>query len=142
MNCEIPQNNVSDEKIKKILKNSKTIAVIGLSPNEQKISYKVSAYMKSVGYKIVPIYPKGEYILDEKVYRSILDVPFDIDIVNVFRKPEAANAIYEDIKKMKNKPVLWLQLGIINNEVFKASEEDNIKMIQNKCIKIEHQKGF
>lgn len=141
MHCEIPVNTQSDENIKNILDNSQTIAIIGLSPNPNKDSYKVAVYLQNNGYKIVPVYPKEDMILGEKVYRSILDIPFDIDIVDVFRKPEAVNKIYEDMKNIPSCKVLWLQLGVINNGIYEKAEKENITMIQNKCIKIEHMKG-
>ena len=88
MECEFPTVNSNKDEIKDIFRSVKTIAVIGLSPDETKDSNRVAKYLQSVGYKIVPVYPKEDIILGEQVYRSLSEIPFEIDLVNVFRKPE------------------------------------------------------
>ena len=139
--------------IRDILQDSKVVAIVGLSPNTTKDSHIVANYLKNNGYKIIPIYPSRDYILDSKVYRNIGDAlrENDVDIVVVFRKSDevmnVAKEIVENIKyaknlKAKNLKALWLQLGIINNEARDLARRHNIYFIQDKCIKIEHKLLF
>lgn len=121
----------------KILKESKNIAVVGLSGDPSRISRKVAAFLVSKGYNLAginPAIPKADNI---PVYNSLRDVPFPIDIINVFRKPETINELLNDILLVKPK-VLWLQEGIINNEVIDMVQKYGIIGIQNKCILTTH----
>ena len=138
MECEFPTVNENLEEIEKIFNEVKTIAVVGLSPNETKDSHKVAKYLQSVGYKIIPIYPKEEKILGEKVYRSLLEVEEEIDMVDVFRKPAAVDMIVDAIEKRKDVKVLWLQKGIVNNKAAKRAKEMGLKVIQNRCSMVDH----
>ncbi|XMD76189.1 CoA-binding domain-containing protein [Campylobacter lari] len=124
----------------KILSSMKNIAIIGLSPNQNKPSHFVSKYLQDLGYKIYPIYPKEDFILNEKVYRNLKEIPFEIDTVVMFRKASFANEIFEDLlsKKIKN---FWMQLGIINEEIMQKCKKYGINCVQDRCIKIELQKG-
>jgi len=142
MECELPRVNESNEEIKKIFENTKTIAIPGLSPDKNKPSHKVAAYLQSVGYKIVPIYPKGEEILGEKVYKSILDVPFPIDMIDMFRKPAIADEMVDIIKTRGDIKFLWLQKDIVNNSAATKAKEMGIKVVQNKCTMVEHKMIF
>ncbi len=138
MECEFPTVNENLEEIEKIFNEVKTIAVVGLSPNETKDSHKVAKYLQSAGYKIIPIYPKEEKILGEKVYRSLLEVEEEIDMVDVFRKPAAVDMIVDAIEKRKDVKVLWLQKGIVNNKAAKRAKEMGLKVIQNRCSMVDH----
>ncbi len=138
MECEFPAVNENLEEIEKIFDEVKTIAVVGLSPNETKDSHKVAKYLQSAGYKIIPIYPKEEKILGEKVYRSLLEVEEKIDMVDVFRKPAAVDMIVDAIEKRKDVKVLWLQKGIVNNKAAKRAKEMGLKVIQNRCSMVDH----
>ncbi len=138
MECEFPAVNENLEEIEKIFDEVKTIAVVGLSPNETKDSHKVAKYLQSVGYKIIPIYPKEEKILGEKVYRSLLEVEEKIDMVDVFRKPAAVDMIVDAIEKRKDVKVLWLQKGIVNNKAAKRAKDMGLKVIQNRCSMVDH----
>ncbi len=138
MECEFPTVNENMEEIKSIFENVKTIAIIGLSPNETKDSHKVAKYLQSAGYKIIPIYPKEDTILGEKVYRSLLEVEEEIDMVDVFRKPSAVDMIVDAIEKRKDVKVLWLQKGIVNNKAAKRAKEMGLKVVQNRCTMVDH----
>ncbi|AJD04969.1 CoA-binding domain protein [Campylobacter lari RM16701] len=124
----------------KILSTMKNIAIIGLSPNQNKPSHFVSKYLQDLGYKIYPIYPKEDFILNERVYRNLKEIPFEVDTVVMFRKASFANEIFEDLlsKKIKN---FWMQLGIINEEIMQKCKKYGINCVQDCCIKIELQKG-
>ncbi len=138
MECEFPTVNENLEEIKEIFKSVKTIAIPGLSPKEEKDSYKVAKYLQSQGYKIIPIYPKEEYILGEKVYRSLLEVKEKIDMVDVFRKPAAVDAIVDAIEKRGDVKVLWLQKGIVNNKAAERAKRMGLKVVQNRCSMVDH----
>lgn len=141
MECEFPTTNSTDEQIIKILKETKTIAIIGLSPNEEKDSNKVAKYLQNAGYKIIPVYPKEEIILGEKVYRSLSDVPYGVDMVDMFRRADFADELLEIIKQRDDIKTLWLQLGIVNNKVIDEVKQMGLYGVQNKCTKIEHQRA-
>ncbi len=141
MECPMPTINTNDaNEIKKIFEEVKTIAIIGLSPNETKDSNMVGKYLQSVGYKIIPIYPKEEYILGEKVYRSLSEVPERVDMVDMFRKPSIADSLLDEVLKRDDVKVFWLQLGIVNNEACERAKEAGLKVVQNRCSKVEHQR--
>ena len=141
MECPMPTINTNNAKeIKEILEDVKTIAIIGLSPNETKESNMVGRYLQSVGYKIIPIYPKEDFILGEKVYRSLSEVPGRVDMVDMFRKPAVADSLLDEVLKRDDIKVFWLQLGIVNNEACERAKESGLKVVQNKCSKVEHQR--
>lgn len=126
----------SREEIKQILQGSQTVAVIGLSDDPSKVSYMVSEAMQQKGYKIIPVNPKATSILGEKSYASLKDVPVPIDIVNVFRRPEHTPPIAQEAVEVGAK-VLWLQLGIANEEAATIATEGGLRMIMDRCIKVE-----
>lgn len=138
MECEFPSVNSNKEEIKEIFDSIKTIAVLGLSPNETKDSHKVAKYLQSMGYKIVPVYPKEDTILGEKVYRSLLEIPFDVDMVNIFRKPAALDPIADACIEKKNVKVFWAQKGIVNNVAAQKAQDAGMKVVQNMCSMVEH----
>ena len=117
MECEIAVINSDKTQIKNILENTKTIAIIGCSPNTEKASNKVAVYLKNAGYTIIPIYPKEDTILGEKVYRSLSTIPEDIkvDMVDVFRKPEVIASVVDESLKRGDVKYVWTQLGLVNN---------------------------
>jgi predicted CoA-binding protein len=138
MECEFATVNSNNEEIKTIFENTKTIAIIGLSPNSEKASNKVALYLKSVGFTIVPVYPKEEEILGEKVYRSLSEIPFKIDMVDIFRKPDVIGLVIEAAIKRGDVDTVWTQLGLVNNEAAQKARDEGMKVVQNKCTKIEH----
>ena len=130
-------------EIKNILSKYKSIAMVGVSKDLKKTSTIVMKYMQDYGFKVYPVNPsaKGEKILGEEVYAKITDINKNIDIVDVFRPSEEVYGIAEDAVKIGAK-VLWLQLGIRDENAKKLVEENNIEYIENKCTKIEYQKYF
>ena len=143
---------MSDDQIKDILKNSKTIAMVGISSEKKgedpknlkrKPANVVMKYMQDFGYKVIPVNPfaKGEVINGETVVDDIENISIPIDIVDVFRPSNETPVIAEKAKKIGSK-VLWLQYGIHNEEAKKISDNSNIKYISDKCIKQEYQKLF
>ena len=129
--------------IKEILTKYKKIAMVGVSNDPTKASTIVMKYMQKYGFKVYPINPKaqGQKILGEEVRSKITDIKDSIDIVNVFRPSKEVLDIAHDTVNIKAK-VLWLQLGIKNEEAKKLVEEKKIEYIENKCTKMEYQKHF
>ena len=143
---------MSDNQIKDIFKNSKTIAMVGISSEKKgedpknlkrKPANVVMKYMQDFGYKVIPVNPfaKGEVINGETVVDDIEDISISVDIVDVFRPSKETPAIAEKAAKIGSK-VLWLQYGIHNEEAEKISDNSNMKYVSDKCIKQEYQKLF
>jgi predicted CoA-binding protein len=138
MECEFPTINANPDEIREIFSEVKTIAVIGLSPDPAKDSHRVAKYLQSVGYKIIPVYPKEDEILGEKVYRSLEEIPGNVDMVDIFRKPAAVAPIVEACKKRADVKVVWLQAGIVNNEAAEAARKAGMKVVQSRCAMVDH----
>ena len=138
MECEFPTVNSNQEEIKEIFDSVKTIAVLGLSPDPSKASYRVAKYLQETGYKIVPVYPKEDEILGEKVYRSLGEIPSEVDMVDIFRKPAAFDAIADACIERGDVKVFWGQLGLVNNAAAKKVEEAGMKVVQNLCSMVAH----
>ena len=129
--------------IKEILSKYKSIAMIGVSNDPTKASTIVMKYMQKYGFKVFPVNPKakGQKILGEEVFEKITDIKDTVDIVDVFRPSKEALDIAKDTVSIKAK-VLWLQLGIKNEEAKKIVEENKIEYVEDKCTKMEYQKHF
>lgn len=138
MECEFPTVNSTSEEIKTIFKTIKTIAVLGLSPDATKDSYRVAAYLQSQGYIIIPVYPKEETILGSKVYKSLKEIPDKIDMVNIFRKPDALEEIADECIKRGDVKVFWSQKGIVNNKAAEKASAAGMQVVQNHCTMVEH----
>ncbi len=138
MECEMPLVNSNAKEMKEIFESVKTIAILGLSPDESKASNMVARYLQNAGYKIVPVYPKGDEILGEKVYRSLAEIPFEIDMVDIFRKPKAFDAIADACIERGDIKVFWGQLGLVNNDAAQKAKDAGMKVVQNYCTKLEH----
>lgn len=138
MECEFPTINSNKEEIKDIFSQTKTIAIIGLSPDETKDSNKVARYLQGVGYKIIPVYPKEDLILGEKVFRSLSEIEEQVDLVNVFRKPDFVMNVVEEAIKKGGVKTIWMQKGIVNNEAAEIAKQHGMKVVQNYCTMVEH----
>jgi len=136
--CEIPTVNSNPDEIREILKQVKTIAVIGLSPNPEKDSHRVAKYLQEHGYTIIPVYPKGDEILGQKVYRSLAEIPGKVDMVDIFRKPAAFDAIADACIERGDVDVFWGQVGLVNNEAAEKARDAGMKVVQNLCAMVEH----
>jgi hypothetical protein len=132
---------VIEEDIKKILSDSKTVAVVGISPNEDRPSYVVASYLKTKGYRIIPVRPDGEEILGEKVYHSLTEIPqgIGVDVVDIFRRSEDVPPIVEEAIQRKAR-VVWMQEGVIHEEAEQQAEKAGLKVIMDRCMKKEHQR--
>ena len=122
--------------IQKVL-NFKTVAMPGLSDNDLRASNFVGRYLQRNGYRVIPVNPREEEILGEKSYPSLVDIPDPVDIVDVFRAPNAAPGIAEEAVAIKAK-CIWFQFGIISEEAIKIAEEGGLIVIVGRCLKVEH----
>jgi predicted CoA-binding protein len=123
--------------IQRVLNTAKTIAVVGLSPNELRASYFVGYYLKRHGYRVVPVNPREAEILGEKSFKSLSDIPGKVDIVNVFRAPDALPGIARDAVAI-GAGALWCQFGVINAEGAQIAEAGGLAVVMDRCIKVEH----
>ena len=129
------------ETIRSILKENKSIAVVGLSANWNRPSFFASKYMQQKGYKVIPVNPRYSEILGEKCYKSLLDIEEKVDIVDCFRRSDDILPIATDAIKIKAK-VLWMQLSVFNEDAANLSRNAGLKVVQDRCVKIEHARLF
>jgi predicted CoA-binding protein len=123
--------------IQRVLHNASTIAIVGLSANELRASNFVGYYLKRHGYRVIPVNPKETAILGQTSYESLLDVPVPVDIVDVFRVPDALPAIARDAVAI-NAGTLWGQFGVVNEEAARIAEQGGMTVIMDRCVKVEH----
>jgi predicted CoA-binding protein len=123
--------------IRRILDTAHTIVVVGLSPNPLRASYFVAFYLQRHGYRVVPVNPKESEILGETCYPSLTAIPFAVDVVDVFRAPEAVPPIAEEAVKIGAK-ALWLQFDVISPEGAAIAERGGLEVVMDRCLKVEH----
>jgi len=135
---------LSQEEIKSVLESYRTVAVVGLSRNPAKASYRIAQYLQSVGYRVISVNPFVDEVLGETSYKSLLDVPETIDIVDIFRPSEDVPAIVEEaitLKKRLGTPkVIWMQLGIVNEEAARLAKEAGFTVVMDRCMMMEHKR--
>ncbi len=139
-----------EENVEEILTGYKVVAVVGASRDPSKDGNRVAKYLQSKGFHIVPVNPTAEEILNEKSYKSLLDIPAEIqktiEIVDIFRPSADVPNIVEqavEMKKQNGTPkVIWMQLGIINDEAAKTAREAGMTVVMNKCMMKEHRRLF
>ena len=125
------------EANKKILSSYKTIAVVGLSKNPEKDSYKVASYLQNAGYRIIPVNPGAEEILGEKAYKNLRDIPEPVDVVNIFRPSAEAGVIVDAAISIGAKAV-WMQLGIFDEAAAKKAAGAGLDVVMDWCMMTEH----
>jgi predicted CoA-binding protein len=123
--------------IQRVLQSARTIAIVGLSGNELRASHFVGFYLKRHGYKVIPVNPRETEVLGEASYPSLLDVPVAVDVVNVFRAPDALPAIAREAVAI-DAGALWCQFGVINLEGARIAEDGGVTVIMDRCLKVEH----
>ena len=133
----IPARYQDEETIRAILREAKTIAVVGLSPDPSRPSHGVARYLQAQGYRIVPVNPMEQTLLGETSYAALSDIPFPVDVVDVFRRSEFVPAIAEEAVKIGAK-ALWLQFDVISPAGEATAERGGLRVVVDRCLKIEH----
>jgi predicted CoA-binding protein len=132
------------EVIERLLRNSRTIALVGLSRNPDKDSHVVAVYLQRAGYRIVPVHPAGGEILGEKVYPDLVSIPFPIDLVDLFRPAREAgfwvDQTIERTMRGHDSPALWFQLGIIDFDAGESAAAAGLAVVMDKCTMVEHRR--
>ena len=132
-------NAPSSDEINKILTGVKKIAVVGISPKEERDSHKVAKYLLDHGYDVVPVNPGQKEILGKTCFKTLKDIPFPVDVADLFLNPQRIPPIVEQAVEMGVK-VIWMQLGVIHNEAALKAREAGVVVVMDKCIKQEHEK--
>jgi predicted CoA-binding protein len=141
---------LGQNKIREILTAYRIVAVVGLSRDSSKDSYRVSSYLQDSGFKIIPVNPFADKILGEKSYKTLLEMPIDIqktiEIVDIFRPSNDVLRIVEDVIRLRKKHglpyVIWMQLGIINDLAAQMAKNSGLEVVMNRCIMVEHSRLF
>ncbi len=139
--CEIAEQNPPDEWVKASLERYNVVAIVGLSPKPERPSYKVAKYLKEHYYRIVPVNPGQREILGETCYPRLRAIPFPVDVVDIFRRPDAIPAVVDDAIEIGAK-LVWMQLGLAHNQAAYKARKAGIEVVMNRCIKVEHMKMF
>ena len=124
--------NPTPDQLRSLLREVKTIAVVGLSPNVARPSYRVSRAMQGFGYRIVPVRPAVSEVLGEKAYARLSDIPFEVDLVDVFRNPDEVDAIVDDCIRLRL-PAIWLQDGVINLAAAERARAAGMFVVMDRC---------
>ncbi|HEX2090725.1 MAG TPA: CoA-binding protein [Actinomycetota bacterium] len=128
-----------DDRLRQLLTEARTIAVVGLSSSPSRASHSVARYLQNHGYRIIPVNPHETEVLGERAYASLADIPERVDVVDVFRRPEYTVDVAEDAVKVGAK-LFWLQSGIVNQEAERIAREGGLDVVMDACMKIEHQR--
>jgi predicted CoA-binding protein len=137
--CELPHCNPPPRAILDILKRCRRIAIVGLSPKPERDSHIVGKYLMEQGYEIVPVNPGQREILGKKCYRELKDIPFRVDLVDLFLNPARVPPMVDQAIEVEV-GVIWMQLGIVHNEAAKKAREAGITVVTDKCMKQEHER--
>jgi hypothetical protein len=135
----MPVSNATSGELRRILRTYKTVAVVGLSDRPDRDSHRVAAYLQQHGYRIVPVNPNVATVLGEPAYPGLREVPVPVDVVDIFRKPDAVPEIVEDAIAMGAR-VIWMQEGIAHNAAADRARAAGLEVVMNKCMLKEHRK--
>ena len=132
---------IDSNELRRILRECKTIAVVGLSANEMRPSYFAAKYMQDHGYRIIPVNPNYDEILGEKCYPDLASIPEPVDMVDLFQRSDRVMPFVEQAIQIKAK-VVWLQLGVINEAAAKVASDAGLEVVMDRCVKIEYARLF
>jgi predicted CoA-binding protein len=135
--CELPRANAGPEEVRAILRSARTVAVVGLSDKPDRDSYRVAAYLKAHGYRVIPVNPAVTEVLGEKSYARVQDVPEPVDLVDVFRRPEHVPEVVDDAIAAGAK-VVWMQEGVVHNAAADKARAAGLKVVMDRCTLKEH----
>ena len=125
--------------IEDIVRNSKVIAIVGLSDKPDRASFGVASYLQKYGYKVIPVNPSKDIILNEKSYGNLSSIPETVDLVDIFRRSDAVGSIVDEAIAIKA-PAIWFQQGVINPEAAQKAAEAGLKVVMDRCLFLEHTK--
>lgn len=136
---------MNDDSLRRILKRTRTIAVVGVSANPVRPSYFVARYLGLKGFRVIPVNPglAGQSLFGETVYASLADIPHDVDMVDIFRKPDAVPALVDEaLARWPDLQTIWMQIGVTHAEAAAKAEARGVTVVQDRCPKIEYQRLF
>jgi uncharacterized protein len=128
------KSTMNDREVTELLKSAKTIAVVGLSSNRMRASFGVSRFLQRQGYRVIPVNPNETEVLGEHAYRSVKEVPDQVDIVDIFRRSSAVPDVVDDALEKSGVRCIWMQEGVLNHEAAKKAEHAGIPVVMNRCI--------
>lgn len=137
--CELPRENATPAEVREVLSTARTVAVVGLSDKPDRDSYRVARYLKDHGYRVIPVNPALAEVLGEKAYPSVRDVPGPVDVVDIFRRPEAVPEIVDQAIE-KGARAVWMQEGIAHNAAAEKARAAGLRVVMSKCMMKEHRK--
>jgi predicted CoA-binding protein len=129
--------NPDDAAIRDLLEKVKRVVVVGLSPKPHRTSHHIGRYLQERGYDVVPVYPREDEILGQKVYRRVSDVPGSVELVNVFRRSEDLPAVFDDVLSSEAAAV-WTQLGCVDEAGARRAREAGLTVVMDRCIMVDH----
>jgi predicted CoA-binding protein len=129
--------NPDDAATRALLERTRRIVVVGLSPKAHRASHRVARYMQEQGYEVVPVYPREQVILGEKVYRRVQDVPGPVDLVDVFRRSDDLPAVFDDVLA-SGATAVWTQLGCVDEDGARRAREAGFMVVMDRCLMVEH----
>jgi predicted CoA-binding protein len=132
-----PFRNPDDETVRRLLERVRRIAVVGLSPKPHRASHGVARYLLERGYEIVPVYPREDQILGQRVYRRVQDVPGTVDLVDVFRRSEELPEAIDDVLAARA-GALWLQIGCIDETGARRARDAGLTVVMDRCLMVDH----
>jgi predicted CoA-binding protein len=132
-----PFQNPDDAGIEALLRKSRRIAVVGLSPKTHRDSNRIARYLLDHGYEVVPVYPRESEILGQKVYRTLRDIPGGVDLVDVFRRSEELPAVVEDAIGARARAI-WFQLDCVDEDAARAAQAAGMEVVMDRCIMVDH----
>ena len=137
--CELPDHTTPPKEIVNILNTCRRISIVGLSPKEERDSHRVARYLLEQGYDVVPVNPGQTEILGRTCYKNLLEIPFKVDVVDLFLSPERVAPVVDQAIQIGAR-VIWMQLGVVHNEAARKARQAGITVVMNRCIKQDHEK--
>ncbi len=127
----------TDDELRQVISGARTIAVVGLSPKEHRDSFRVAKYLQDLGYRIVPVNPNAREVLGETAYERLEDVPYPIDIVDVFRRPDAVEEIARGAVAVGARAI-WFQIGVVNESAAAMASDAGLDVVMDRCLMVDH----
>ena len=131
--------NPGDGAVRELLEGARRVAVVGLSPKPWRTSNQIAGFLQQCGYQVIPVYPRGDEILGQRVYRSVAEIPGGVDLVDVFRRSDALDGVADDAVAAKA-PALWFQLGCIHEAAAERAAAAGATVVMDRCILVEHRR--